>query len=564
MEDQGQTPSGSMKWNPTAPAYAIYEKCIELYKEYSIMMTFYYVTGKSITFEFFWAGQVETYGKDMDITVKLVSLMDGLINANFYATVQADKEEKGKNYKDSVTGLMKQYGIEGIPFRAPFIRYTKQAEKDLSEAIVKNSYNDGSTFMDAMQNLVKDNGNYVFFNNIESANATVFGPYTYECEGLAEGERLIVFPPLSRKSPDPTQRYVYVIGPNIIQSFTRTMEWQPPQKSQEISAILARKKEEEKERKKKKKKGERGSNPQVNQQVTSDNATAPSGVYGAKNTSNIRSEKNTMGPIKQDMFTKEKTAKLALTTFMCPYLVGIKPLDIIFIPSYSTNYVQDWIVNSVEYQQTQGGVDVAIQATRVYGSGDPMCPEDVEFARENLQLSNVLTSGNNQKTATLEQWETIAWDGYLGIPDDLTPPSSTPSPTSTTQMQSQQTSTSGNFWRDAGYSSLEGYINGEYPVGKFQQIVSVTPTAYGPLAKYNDPVFLAYSYDRSLNSPGVIFKGNESIGLSSDTLLTYYNDYIGSEQGETTKRELAIQSLESQGKLETLIKEFRALTGRGR
>lgn len=518
MEDQGQTPTGSMKWNPSAPAYAIYEKCIELFSEWSIMVTFYYVTGKSITFEFFWGGQAEVYGKEMEITVKLVTLMDGLINANFYATVQADKEEKGKNYKDSLAELFKQYGLNGVllgpdrPDRPPFIRYTKKAEKDLSDAIVKMNYNDGSTFMDAMQNLVKDNGNNVFFNNINTANALIYGPYSYECLDLTSGkdasgmtaaergETLLEIPNYkTRKSPDPKVRYAHFIGPGIIQSLTRTMEWQPPQKSQEINAILARKVEEKKQQQQQQR---RRNTPQSSQAASSSSATAPSGVYGSKNSANIRSEKNSMGPIKQDIFTKERASKLSLTTLMCPSLVGIKPLDILLIPSYSGSYIEDWIVSSVEYQQTAGGVDLAIQATRVYGSSEPMCPPDLDRILDLMKTPEIgggiiLPDGG---TPELESWMRYAWTKFLNIPNDMPAPVSTPSPTaepapSPDPSQTGQTGQTGDApppsqTQPLTYEYVE-QVNREYPLlppDKALTVFAEIP-GKGPIVQSNDPVF---------------------------------------------------------------------------
>jgi len=454
LEDQGQTPTGSMKWNPAAPSYALYEKCIAKFIEYSIMVTYYYVTGKSITFEYFWAGQSEVYGKEMELTVKMVSLMDGLVNANFFASVQADKDEKGKSFKDSTELLKKQYGISGVPElerRGPFIRYTDQAGKDASEAIVKVNYNDGSTFMDAVQNLVKDNGNNVFFNNINASNVVIFGPYTHE--GLSE-QSIVELPDRTSNSPDPRKRYAHLIGPGIIQSFTRTMEWQPPQKSQEISAILARKKEDEKERKRQQssRKGKDGSSPASNpptaQSVSARASTLPSGVHGSKTSVNIRSQNNYIGPIKQDMFTKERACKLSFTTLMCPSLVGIKPLDIVFIPSYDGQYLEDWIVSSVEYQQTQGGVDLAIQANRVYGSDKPMSIASNERIREffgSINLKGLAGVGgfvsegvNKTPTATLQSWMDYAWKLYLGFNQPQTPAPSSPSPTSQGYQQPQQ------------------------------------------------------------------------------------------------------------------------------
>jgi hypothetical protein len=417
LDEQGQTPTGSLKWNPSQVGYESYEYFIKNYKDWSIMVTYYYVAGKSITFEFYWGGQSEVYGKEMEITVKLVSFLDGLINANFYASAQTDVGEKGISYSDAVGGLMKQFGLTGNigPGGRPLdiIRYTPKAWQDMNESIVKFNYNDGATFMEAVQNLVKDNGNNVFFNNIGTANATIFTPYSWE--DYQSVESVIPQGWSETQNPDPARRYGYFIGPGIIQSFTRAYEWQPPQKSQEITAMMARKAEERKAAEKAArdaKRGNRGNrnnrnNPDKNAAQSSATATAPSGVYGSKNSGGIRSDKNENGPRKQDIFTKERAAKLSLSTLMCPSLVGLKPLDILFIPNYGGTYIEDWIVSSVEYQQNDKGVELSIQATRWYGEGKAMSEVNSE---KYLELATGLgLVGSNLKSDSLEQWVKHAW-----------------------------------------------------------------------------------------------------------------------------------------------------------
>lgn len=446
LDEQGQTPTGSMKWDPSPKGYQYYEAYIKEYKDWSIMVTFYYVAGKSITFEFYWGGQSEVYGKEMEITVKLVSFLDGLINANFYASAQTDVGEKGISYSDAVGGLMKQFGLKGNigPGGNPLdiIRYTPKAWQDMNESIVKFNYNDGATFMDAVQNLVKDNGNNVFFNNIGTANAVIYTPYSWEDYTTADSA---ISPGwLETQNPNPARRYGYFIGPGIIQSFTRAYEWQPPQKSQEITAMMNRKAEERKAAEKAAREARRGSrggnrnrnrdNPDRNAAQSAAVATAPSGVHGSKNSGGIRSDKNENGPRKQDIFTKERAAKLSLSTLMCPSLVGLKPLDILFIPSYNGTYIEDWIVSSVEYQQNDKGVDLSVQATRWYGEDKAL--SEVNSDRY-LEVANGLRLvGRDPKLVSLENWVKYAWEDPLKNRIPLT--SEAPATTSTPPPEDNQ------------------------------------------------------------------------------------------------------------------------------
>lgn len=410
MEDQGQTPTGSMDWNPSGAGFNVYLQMLQSKLEETITVRYYYNGGNSISFEFMWGGQVENYGKEMGVTVKLVSLLDGLINANYFATTQNDKEEKGKSHKEAISTAEKQYGINGLNI----IRYTKKASEDTSKAKVMSAYNDGGTFMDSMQSIAKDNGNFVFFNNVDKAHAVVYTPYTYDNEE-------VVFKP-GPGAVNTLKRYGYFVGPGIIQTLTKTSEWQPPQKSQELAMAATFRKAEEKQAKKQQKADARAAKaasaaaaraakglppkPVKQQQATA--GSSPSGVYGAKTSPNVKSENNEVGPKKQDMFTAEKGAKLAMTTLMCPSLTGIKPLDLVFVPNFAGTYMEDWIVTSVEYQQTEGGVDVAIQATRTYGLGDFM-RKDV--GQKWMTIANNL--GLVGENSSLEQWSYYAWTMYL-------------------------------------------------------------------------------------------------------------------------------------------------------
>lgn len=501
MEDQGQTPTGSMKWNPFGPAYELYERCLKNFIDYSIMVTFYYVTGKSITFEFYWGGQTETYGKEMEINVKMVSLLDGLMNATFYASIQADKEEKGKSHKDSVGELEKQFGIQGLNL----IRYTNQAAKDTSESIVKTTYTDGSTFMDAVQNLVKDNGNYVFFNNIKTANAVVFTPYSHEERPGVEP--IVILPSPTLANPDPAKRYGYFIGPGIIQSFTRNFEWQPPQKSQEISAILARKAEIEKDGKRKLRDAK--NTPDKGEEKARSQAPSGSGVYQHKTSANIMSTNNENGPKKQDIFTEERAAKLSLTTLMCPSLTGLKPLDIIFIPTYSGDYLEDWIVTSVEYQQTQGGVDLAIQATRTLNDSSPMSPVSSQTWQGYAESFGLIPKKEEASTSGIQRndvlinWTAYAWGSYLGSDITRSAPAtgSQPSAVSDAGAQPPTTGTSTSLQglppeQQREFTNYVNTINNTYVGGDPNTAVkpfTPEPVTGAPQVAVNDPVFFRYA-----------------------------------------------------------------------
>ena len=93
-----------------------------------------------------------------------------------------------------------------------------------------------------------------------------------------------------------------------------------------------------------------------------------------------------------------------MQAFLCPLLVGIKPHDILYITSFKGDYIEDWIVQSVDYDQRDGKVEVNIQATRVYGLGTPMNEKAAAEFKKYALTNNLIGP-----TATLEAWTQYAW-----------------------------------------------------------------------------------------------------------------------------------------------------------
>jgi hypothetical protein len=100
-------------------------------------------------------------------------------------------------------------------------------------------------------------------------------------------------------------------------------------------------------------------------------------------------------------------------TMLCPALVGIKPYDVVYIPSFGridpetkkyVYFTEDWIVESVSYDQNDGNVSVSVQGTREYGLGTPMDAKNAEKFQKYAEGQGLV--GPN---ATLDNWDRYAW-----------------------------------------------------------------------------------------------------------------------------------------------------------
>lgn len=437
LQESGQTPSGSMKWNPTGLAFSAYEKILNANYDKTIVVRFFYLTGRSISFAFVWAGQTENYGNDMSMEIKLSSELDGLTMANIKSVTQND--EKGISMKSAIAELEKFHAVAEYKL----IKYHGDVEKDLDKAKVKSNYSEGTTFAAALENIAEQNGNLVFMHNIKQAGDSSTGaglvlypPFIWEGSTYSNGEikpnpqAPIVVEALSLTSqgPDPTVRYGYLLGPSMINTITKTSEWSPPQRTKTYT-INSQAKIQPKQVPSS---GQPNpTNQQANSQATGTAAAktgGASGSHGSKSRPGMRLEDNEEGEKKKLLIQEERTAKLSANLFMCPALTGIKPCDILYIPGYSGVYIEDWIVTSVEYEQTNGGVNLNIQAARQFGMGNLM---NERSGRLWLKIASEGSPALIGSGGSIEGWVSYAWavpEAAAAAPAPAPAPTSAPAP----------------------------------------------------------------------------------------------------------------------------------------
>jgi muramidase (phage lysozyme) len=404
IQETGQTPSGSMKWDPTGLGFSLYEEFLREALSETITVRYHYIGGRSIFLSFVWSGHVENYGNDMSIEVKLASEVDGLVNANIKSTAKVD--DKGAPLPETLSKLSKSFGIDGI---AP-TGYTPQAKENLAKgSLVTSSYSEGTNWAETSRSLVEESGHLLSFLGIRNPadpqvspyKSVVFGPYKTDKTPVQE------LSPTSQY-PDPEVRYGYFLGPGIINTLQKTSEWQQPQKnqtpidnSQQKLPTTGNKAYASESAQPK------PTRPQESQQQARDRAAKAAGASGTgkKGRAGSRIEKNQLGEENKKALQEERASKLSATVFMCPAITGIKPNDVVFVPSYKGDFMEDWIVTGVEYSQTDGGVEVSIQASREYGLGNLMNPTLGEPWR-----IRAFEKGLVGPSASLENWTAYAWN----------------------------------------------------------------------------------------------------------------------------------------------------------
>jgi hypothetical protein len=278
------------------------------------------------------------------------------------------------------------------------LQYAKRAK-------LSSAYGNDWTFGNNIANIAKQTGDSMMGINIGQASVVVMPPFSYQekpdspQEVVLNGATEIPYGQL----PDVTKRYGYILGPSIIDSISRTSNWKPPQQDNEKTPgnqVRARD-----SRTGRFTSQSPATSPQVSESdPAAQRTSSPLGTANNRSSLGIQNKDNPLAPARQNALNDEKSSELSMDSLMCPLLVGIKPYDILYVPSLTGNFIEDWIVQSVGYAQKGGQVDVSIRATRVLGLGTPMNKKAAEtfttFAKD---------QGLVGPNATLENWDKYAW-----------------------------------------------------------------------------------------------------------------------------------------------------------
>ena len=411
LNGENQQPTGQLNWDPTGPGFGVYEWFVSQpeYLKTQITVEYFYPRGKKVVFFFAWSGQSINYGNDMSVTVKLQSELAGLVNGNIRNTAQAYDEKKGASATSVMDQAKELYGLEK---NKDLVSMNKELAKNWQKVKIKNVYGQDWTFGNHLVNLARQLGDQIVPTNMGKSTLAIMSPWSFKDPKTGKYPTALNgysdIP--AGQAPKPEERYVYFLGPSVIQTITRSSDWKPPQQdNNNLPGSQALAKDPKKEDKKQQ-------NPPTAQQVAASNSTqsakktsAPLGTANGRANPGVANLENPNGPDKQNASNEEKGSQLSLQAFMCPLLVGIKPKDIIFVPSLTGKYVEDWIVEDVGYDQSNGAVSISVNATRTLGLGTPMNPD---MAKKYMDFAkNFGLVGEN---ASLDKWDKYAW----GLPGE--------------------------------------------------------------------------------------------------------------------------------------------------
>jgi hypothetical protein len=419
LSAENDGPTAEMKWDPTGPGFAVYEWFISQpeYMKTQITIEYFYPGGKKVVFVFVWSGQSINYGNDMSVTVKMVSELAGLINANLRNTAQAYDEKTGASALTVYKKAQKQFGLEKFD---KLVQFNEASLAYANKAKIISSYGNDWTFGNNIANIAKQTGDVAFATNVGQASVVIMPPFSFLEKGgtpqtVLNGATAIG----PGQLPDQTKRYGYLLGPSLFNSITRTSNWKPPQQdNSKTPGGQPKARDAATGRFTTQAPANAAQVAQSNTSGAAARTSSPLGTTNNRASLGIQNKDNPFGQDRQNALNDEKSSELSMDTLMCPVLVGIKPHDIIYVPSLTGKYIEDWIVQSVEYSQDDGRINISLRATRVLGLGTAMNEKAAEVFTKFAKSQNLI--GPN---ATLDAWDKYAWS----LPGKKTAPAPTTS-----------------------------------------------------------------------------------------------------------------------------------------
>ena len=364
LDKEGKAPSCSFMIAPTPLGFEVFAKLKKnsLQKPFTVTIT-YPNSQSKIKQKFRFAGMEYTTGMNPRLSIKGVSAVKGCWTDNKISFTM-EKEMSLKAFGD----LVKEKAGECA--KELSLNWGPAALEEAQKIMVKINQTQRpphTILADALRphGMLLEVGDTAFGGEMSiSFSAALKEELQKDKPEVKEGE----------KEAEPIKRKVYIVGPGLMIDFTRSQSFNVgSSKTKEGTSTTSSITNETNQ----KKVVEPNSAPQ---EETSKQKTTTA-TKGKSNASS--SESGTVVPGSKDEDAQAALARIITTTCsfdvpMLPYMVGIKPRDLIALPSLAGpgDFIEDWEVETVSYRQDQyGGVTISIAGRRPYTGGDPMLDE---------------------------------------------------------------------------------------------------------------------------------------------------------------------------------------------
>jgi hypothetical protein len=351
LQKTDAAPTLEFNISPSPPAFQAFVECKEKRIDQPIVLDIGYANGTIFSLKFFYAGCSFSTGHEQDITVQAVSVIKGAWTNN-RVNFTMDKPVALKDFPGVVKSKC------GEPCSKINFKFAGRAADDAKEIQIKHAAINQSPHK-IIVDIARANGMLTSIN--PAGDLVIHYPYNMPKENAKDKAKV------KKTNPgyDDLLRNVFIAGPGLLNSFKREQRFNVGQTTFDFAAAFTSPVAFEQDNSKiVNTKTESG-------RTTSAQQKTPATVGQSNPTVAQSGVTKTAASLKE---ARAAWAKGSTTTgqgsfFMVPYLVGIKPRDILVIPSLNPDdpYFEDWIVDSVNYdQKNEGGVEIGVTCSRPF------------------------------------------------------------------------------------------------------------------------------------------------------------------------------------------------------
>lgn len=383
LEKTQSAPTLEFNFSPSPPAFQAFIECKNDRVDQPITLEIGYAMGNTMVLKFFYAGCAFSTGHEMDVTVYAVSPVKGAWTNN-RVNFTMDKPVPLKDFP----ALVKEKcgdGCKDIQFE-----FVGKAKEDSEKIEIKHAVINQTPHR-AIVDIARANG---MLTSINPEGKLVIH-YSYNLKEEKEKDK-----PNDPAKPkyDGVIRNIYIAGPGLLNSFRREQRFQVGNTTFDFDSSFTSPVAFEQD------------NAKIVQTTTKPGKSAATKPETTATSGQSHPSYAQSGTQKASESLKDARAAWAKgsTTFgsggffMVPYLVGVKPRDFLCIPSLNPDepYFEDWIIESVSYEQgEQGGVEVAVSCTR------PFPGEGLILAEDDAKAVEGVLSG----LRTTKDWHNLYW-----------------------------------------------------------------------------------------------------------------------------------------------------------
>jgi len=359
--DQGEkAPSCSFEISPNPIGFKLFQeiKATALSKPWTVEIG--YLNGSKVTWAFKFAGMNMTTGHDPKLEITGVSVLKGCWTDNKISYTMEEERplsEIPKMLQEKAGDCSKELKVQ----------FTGQALEEASKIMVKANQTQRTPHSILMDTL-RPHG-----MDLQVGDTAFNGELVISYSPVLKGE-------LEKDKPEiqdgikpalPGKRKVFIIGPGLMENFTRKQSFNTGQSNTKRNSSSTSTQSNETE--------QTGVvQPNSPPQESAAEAQTTTATLGKSNPSSAESgvvKGSSLDQKARQAFSKSLTSDCNTTVFMTPYMVGIKPRDIIVVPSLKGpgDYLEDWEVTNVSYSQDEvGGVYIDLSGKRTFTGEEPM------------------------------------------------------------------------------------------------------------------------------------------------------------------------------------------------